>query len=68
MCMEETSKLRAEIDALRNEFRIFRDNHFYHMVRDNDQAHDDIMDQLKDKKLWLATGATLILVIINLVK
>ena len=64
--MEETNKLRLEVEALRSEFRIFRDNHFYHFERSVDNRFDKLEDTLKDRKLWLATGATFIIVLVDL--
>ena len=64
----DNDEIEVKLDALQNEFRVFRDNHFYHMVRNNDKAHDDIMDQLKDKKLWIAIGVIGLTGLMNLVK
>ena len=64
--MEETNKLRLEVEALRSEFRIFRDNHFYHFQRDTHKRFDTLEALIKDRKLWLATGATFIIVLVDL--
>ena len=60
--------LETQVDLLQAEFRIFRDNHFYHFQRDMNTRLDRLEEAIKDKRLWIALGVIVITGFINLVK
>ena len=63
--MTDHEDFELQLAQLQSEFRVFRDNHFYHFQRGVDSRFDKLEDMIKEKKLWLAMAATFVVVAID---
>ncbi len=64
--MSDHPLLEQKLDNLQQEFRIFRDNHFYHFERKVNEKLDALDITIKDKKMLIGIGATFVVVLIDL--